>query len=96
MFNTVTEMVAFINKNGGPSQLAQIVFNNSYVKVYGEKKQFDPINDIDTETNFIKFTETDIKGREFISYKPCNLIEALTFAPVGVDKDTINYRNFRP
>lgn len=96
MFDTPQAFLDFINKNGGPSQLCQIVFNNSYVRVYGDGEQFDPEADYDLETGIIKFIERDIKGREFITYKSYIYIEGLTFAPIGVNKDTINYRNYRP
>lgn len=96
MFDTPQAFLDFVNENGGPSQLAMITFNNSYTKVYGEGEVFDPDNDFDVTRGIIKFVERDVMKRPYISFRSVEYVEGLTFAPIGEDKDKINYRNFRP
>lgn len=96
MFETPQAFLDFVNENGGPSQLAMLVFNNSYIKLYGDGESFNPTVDFDVEKGLFRFIETDVKRREYITFKSYLYLEGVTFAPVGVNKDTLNYRNFRP
>lgn len=96
MFESNQAFLDFINDRGGPEQVMMLIFNNSYIKVYGDNQSFDPEVDFDVNTGLFTFVEYDVKGREYISFKTLEYIEGLTMAPIGVDKDTINYRNFRP
>lgn len=96
MFESPQAFLDFIQARGGNEQVMMLVFNNSYIKVYGDKESFNPDEDFDVTTGIFTFIEEDVKGRKFISYKTLEYIEGLTMAPIGVDKDTINYRNYRP
>lgn len=96
MFVNAQEFLDFVNSKGGPNQLAMLVFNNSYVKVFGEGEFFNPTEHFDQTNGMFKFVEKDVKGREYHSYKFLDYLEGLTFAPPGVNKDTIYYRNYRP
>lgn len=96
IFETSQQFLSFVDANGGPEKLAMLVFNNSYTKVFGEGEVFNPAEDFDASTGLFRFVEYDIRRLEYVSYKGLLYLEGITFAGEGVDKDTINFRSFRP
>ncbi len=93
---TPQQFLDLVDANGGPEKLSMLIFNNSYTKVYGDGEFFNPDTDFDVTTGIFTFQERDIKKRRFHSIKFLEYLEGLTFAHKDEDRDSINYRNYRP
>lgn len=83
-----------VDKNGGPEKVMVLYFNNSYNKGYG-KGEVLSYDDIEPETGIIRFREKDPYGKEFITTRMLEYLEAITFAAPGVSKDEYDHMFLR-
>lgn len=83
-----------VDKNGGPEKVMVLYFNNSYNKGYG-KGEVLSYDDIEPETGIIRFREKDPYGKEFITTRMLEYLEAITFAAPGISKDDYDHMFLR-
>lgn len=81
---------AEVEKNGGPSKVMILYFNNSYNKGYGEGEVLS-YDDIDPATGIIRFIEKDLRGKKFMTTRMLEYLEGITFAYDGHSKDDYDH-----